>query len=306
MECHMCGSEDPNPSCDSCLKIVCQDCCLRCKICDLLYCDDCIFDFKVLFGCSNHLDCDNNVCYKCYSFSDNHSDILLCDECIQNSGKEAIRCYSYMFYRMNPEKNTKKRRISKDPLYYDCKEQGPNLVDGVTDLVFSFLSDKDKLLNISLVCKHYRNVLMRNTNIWMHGDGQTIVTQPYNMLFIHNIPTTKIRFSIQCVGLSLKIINYLLRNEKDIDKSYWPKTIHSFRCTYAIEVVKRLFGSDWKWKTGFTEHLTGNFFHYRREELYTQCAIEHVYDMRIWKLFTLQNLSAFISNEDAESAEDTD
>jgi len=298
----MCGLDDPNPGCDSCLKTVCQDCCSRCKICDSVYCDDCIFDFKLILSCSNRPYCcniDDVVCYKCYSFSDSKSDTLFCDDC----RNEPKHCNSYVLYTMNPEKNKKRRRISKDDsFHYDCKEQGPNLVYGVIDLMFSFLSDRDKLLNISLVCKHYRNVLMNNTDIWMNGDGQSVVTQREKMLFIHNLPTTKIRFPIQCVGLSLKIINYLLRDnhvDKDI-VSYWPKSIDSFRCAYAIEVVKRLFGSEWKWKTGFTEHLTGNYFQHRRDEVYTQCAIEHVHDLRIWKLFTFQDLSALISTEEED------
>ena len=223
MACHMCGIEDDFVRvCNSCLNIACNDCAKFCTVCSSFYCDQCNIDKILMLRCSNREErCDNIVCYKCYESSENnYVDTFFCDECKKDTDDDVHR-YSFtaneyvIFNSMNPEKNKKRRRISKDDsFYYDCQEQGPNLVYGVIDLMFSFVSDRDKLLKISLVCKHYRNVLMNNTDIWMNGDGQSVVTQREKMLFIHNIPTTKIRFPIQCLGLSLKIINYLLRNNQ--------------------------------------------------------------------------------------------
>jgi hypothetical protein len=297
--------------CDICSKDICFSyCTVMCNKCHSRHCDTCVNEHKPTLECKS---CSETYCHECFSYSKDYPDTFLCGDCIEKSYNpddnwKGLVVNEYMIDKPVTRINRIKRmRISKEePLYYHCGEhgeQGPHLPYGVIDSVFSYVSDKDRLFNISLVCKHYRNVLMSNTNIWMNGNGTTVATQKANMLFVYNIPTQKISFPIQCVGMSLKIINYVLRNRGHTKPEtiipYWPKTIDSFRCAYAVEVMKYLFGGVWIWKTGFTENLLTYDYDsldvdVNRGRKFTQLAISDLYDtLSICRLLTCQDLSKY-------------
>ena len=265
VSCERCASAEDYAHPYSRMYPICQTCAYDCTSCQAIYCVDCIIH-KHTMTCEN---CGDMACEeylrnkKSDSETFKYKDSYFCDKCLDNWDRwypNYIQLEKRIpnEYMINPERNIKKMRLSRhERFYYECVEQGPtSLVYGVINLVFSFISDRDKLLNLSLVCKQYRNVLMSDSDIWMKGTVDTVIQD--NMLFIYNIPRQRISFPIQCVGMSLKILNYLYeKRESYINASeYWPKTIDSFRCAYNCIAMYSLFGKDWKWKLGYTFTLT--------------------------------------------------
>ena len=295
---------------------ICYSCLNHCKTCDMYLCDLCYIPYLT---CENP-ECKNTKTKRLCS-RDNPDpqkiitkhpkiapDSYFCEECVVKPPESLYtqakyaRPMEYVIDSHDQEHQNKKPRFMyKDEFDGEYKFQGPTcFVDGVINILFSFMSDRDKLLNVSLVCKYYREILKSDKRLWMNGDGQSLVQKTDNMLFVYNVPTRPITFPIRSVGISLKMLQYLLydKNAKDMTNNerivlYWPRSLDSLRCMYTLFVSKWLFGENWPWKNVYTNFIVAKD---RESVLYEEALEEEVHDVKKYlkRLLVFEDLSPFL------------
>jgi len=211
--------------------------------------------------------CGLEICSQAYSTvhaSNWKLDVYCCDECkddYTNDKKETPTVYWI-------HGNKKAREISKTKCeeksltkraklhHVELQSYGPKcFCDGVIEMFLTYFTDREKLLIWSLVCKRYRNTLIRSPDVWINADTKNL-SDVRNFAVAYNVPLRPIPYAIKTVIVSVKMafeMKYTGKKSDATSISFWPKTLDAVKGDkITIHEIENIFGI-WPWRILWTK-----------------------------------------------------